>query len=86
MPNTKQGGGVALTFSKKNEDVKEIIEKYKDEMGRAFIATDYVCEAIRFYEKNKNKITTYEKKSLKKLIEKEIEKELKKRGDINANK
>lgn len=56
MPSTKQGGGHTLTFSKKNKDVREILEKYKKEAketGKAFVANDYICEAIRFYERNK---------------------------------
>lgn len=53
MPSTRQGGGRTLTFSKKNEDVKEILDNKSEKKG--FIFTDYVCEAIRFYEKNKDK-------------------------------
>lgn len=48
--------GIRLTFSKKNSDVQRLIEKKKEEakeVGRNFIATDYICEAIRFYEKNR---------------------------------
>lgn len=51
MPAVKQGGGYTLTFAKKNQDVKEHLDKLKSEK---VVITDYICEAIRFYEKNKN--------------------------------
>lgn len=60
MPSTKQGGGHTLTFSKKNKDVREILDKYKKEAketGKSFVANDYICEAIRFYEKNKKRLS-----------------------------
>jgi len=51
MPNVKQGGGYSLTFSKKNKDVKTHLDELK---SNGVIITDYICEAIRFYEKNKD--------------------------------
>lgn len=51
MPSVKQGGGYTLTFSKKNQDVKEHLDKLKNDK---VIITDYLCEAVRFFEKNKN--------------------------------
>lgn len=89
MPATKQGGGHTLTFSKKNKDVREILDEYKKEAketGKSFIANDYICEAIRFYEKNKNNgcsesadITL----NIEKLVEEKI-KELMKTGEEAA--
>lgn len=51
MPNTKQGGGQSLTFSKKNRDIKEHLDLLKK---NNVTITDYICEAIRFFEKNKD--------------------------------
>lgn len=51
MPSVKQGGGYTLTFSKKNQDVKKILANIKEE--DKIKITDYICEAVRFYEKNK---------------------------------
>ena len=51
MPSTKQGGGYTLTFSRKNKDIKELLEK-KQQQG--IIITDYICNAIRFFEANKD--------------------------------
>ena len=51
MPSVKQGGGFTLTFSKKNQDVKEHLDKLKE---NKVIITDYLCEAVRFFESNKN--------------------------------
>lgn len=53
MPSVKQGGGYTLTFSKKNEDIKELLAEKKKVKG--FILTDYICEAVRFFEANKDK-------------------------------
>lgn len=56
MPNVRQGGGYTLTFSKKNEDVRDLLaDKKANEKG--FIVTDYICKAIRFFEENKDKGT-----------------------------
>lgn len=52
MPSVKQGGGYTLTFSKKNQDVKRHLDNLKKD-GKVKI-TDYLCEAVRFFEDNKN--------------------------------
>lgn len=52
MPAVKQGGGYTLTFAKKNLDVKEKLDELKK---NKVVITDYICEAIRFYEQNKDK-------------------------------
>lgn len=78
MPSTKQGGGHTLTFSKKNKDVKELLGKYKKEAKdteKSFIANDYICEAIRFYEKNKSSMfneNTNITLDIEKLVEEKI--------------
>lgn len=54
MPNVRQGGGYALTFSKRNKDVQKILDEYKKD--KSFVSTEYICNAIRFYEKYKDNI------------------------------
>ncbi|AGK99587.1 hypothetical protein [Clostridium pasteurianum] len=46
----KREGSFTFTFSKRNNDVKEIIAAKKKE-NKDFVTTDYMCEAVRFYEK-----------------------------------
>ena len=46
----KPGGGITITFAPKNDDVRKILVKYKEQK---MVLTDYICDAIRFYEKNK---------------------------------
>lgn len=77
MPSTKQGGGYTLTFSRKNKDIKELLEK-KQQQG--IIITDYICNAIRFYETNKDAPAGNNAEYIQQLIKKEIEKQL-----INVN-
>lgn len=48
MPNIAKGR--MLTFSKKNQDVQQIIE---NELKTGIKFPDYVCDAVRFYEKYK---------------------------------
>lgn len=76
MPSVKQGGGYTLTFAKKNEDVKELISEKKKNKG--FIVTDYICEAIRFFEANKNNldITQVNSINIEHLVKQEIAKAL----------
>lgn len=76
MPSVKQGGGYTLTFAKKNEDVKKLLAKKKEDKG--FIVTDYICEAIRFFEANKDKIEINRLGSIniEDLVKKEIAKAL----------
>lgn len=49
MPNVSKGR--MLTFSKKNQDVRDIIE---DELKTGIKFPDYICNAVRFYEKYKD--------------------------------
>lgn len=64
-----------LTFSRKNQDVKKIInDKLKDEN---FILTDYICEAIRFFEKNeKNKVNNFDIETIINLIDSRLEQKI----------
>jgi len=75
MPSVKQGGGYTLTFAKKNEDIKELLSEKKN---KGFIITDYICEAIRFFEANKDKIEVNRLGSIniEDLVKKEIAKAL----------
>ncbi len=46
----KKDGSFTFTFSKRNNDVRVFIEKKRNDDKR-FLITDYMCEAVRFYEK-----------------------------------
>lgn len=46
----KREGSFTFTFSKRNNDVKELIAT-KKKNDENFVITDYMCEAVRFYEK-----------------------------------
>ena len=72
MPASKQGGGYTLSFSKKNQDVKEILKQKKD---KGIIVSDFICEAIRFFNDNEGKInnTSIDIKEIEKLIDMKFE-------------
>ncbi|MGL5641430.1 MAG: hypothetical protein ACRDDM_04125 [Paraclostridium sp.] len=71
MPSVKQGGGYTLTFAKKNQDVKEHLDTLKE---NKVVITDYLCEAVRFYEKNKNSElqSSLDNMDIDKIIEEKI--------------
>ena len=72
MPSVKQGGGYTLTFSKKNEDIKELlIEKRKI---KGFVLTDYICDAIRFFEVNKDEKKEITNINIEELVKQEVAK------------
>lgn len=72
MPSVRQGGGYTLTFSRKNEDVKDILDKKKN---KGVIITDYLCQAVRFYEENKEKsFNNNSNIDITDLVRKEMEK------------
>ena len=72
MPSVRQGGGYTLTFSRKNEDVKDILDKKKN---KGIIITDYLCQAVRFYEENKEKnFNNSSNIDITDLVRKEMEK------------
>lgn len=50
---SKRPGSFTFTYSRRNSDVKALIEEKKED--KTFVATDYFCEAVRFYEKYRNK-------------------------------
>lgn len=51
MPSVKQGGGYTLTFSKKNKDVQTLLADVQKEGVKI---TDYLCDAVRFFNENKD--------------------------------
>lgn len=71
-----RNNAITLSFAKKNKDVLEMLmEKKKSE---SFVQNDYICEAIRFYEKNKDKeFSSINKDEIRKLVDERFE-ELKK--------
>ena len=72
MPNISKGR--MLTFSKKNQDVQKIIE---DELKTGIKFPDYICKAVRFYEKYKeydfnNNTKTPDLSNIDDLVEKKV--------------
>lgn len=67
----KRPGSLVLTFSKKNIDIRILLEnkKAKDE---TFIVTDYICQCIRFYEKYKDSIEVTDLGAVGKLIDERL--------------
>ena len=75
MPSIdKPGGGLTLTFAAKNEDVRKILVGCKN---KKIVLTDYICNAIRFYEKNKEKLTNNNSLDIQELVRLEVEKAIK---------
>lgn len=75
MPSIdKPGGGLTLTFAAKNEDVRKILVECKN---KKIVLTDYICNAIRFYEKNKEKLTNNNSLDIQELVRVEVEKAIK---------
>lgn len=63
---------ISVSFSKKNSDVWDILTNKKKDI--TFNQNDYVCEAIRFYEKNKDKINQIaNKEEIKRIVDERIE-------------
>ena len=63
----RREGSFTFTYSRRNLDIKELIDnKAKNEPG--FVKTDYFCEAVRFYEKNKDKENNFSEDYFKALI------------------
>lgn len=74
MPSIdKEGGGITITFAAKNEDVRKLLVEYKRKKVRL---TDYICDAIRFYEDNKDKKSGIDEEKIIKIIQDEVEKKL----------
>lgn len=74
MPSSKQGGGYTLTFAQKNMDVKKVLDDKKENKVKI---TDYLCDAVRFYEKNKNNINKNRNGLSAEEIEKLIDEKIK---------
>ncbi|NMM62117.1 hypothetical protein HBE96_05330 [Clostridium sp. P21] len=64
----KRPGSLVLTFSRKNMDIRRLLESKKIH-NESFIATDYICESIRFYEKYKDSVEFNNLETVKKLID-----------------
>ncbi|KLU74306.1 hypothetical protein [Clostridium botulinum] len=63
-PNT-----LTVSFSKKNLDVKNLIDNKKEQM-EGFEHSQYVCDAIRFYEKYKDKeFNNINKDEIRKIVD-----------------
>ena len=76
MPSIdKVGGGITITFAPKNDDVREILVELKK--SKKTKLTDYICEAIRFYEANKDKMNNDDKSNLDEIIKEEVSKQVK---------
>ena len=76
MPSIdKVGGGITITFDPKNDDVREILVELKK--SKKIKLTDYICEAIRFYEANKDKMNNDDKSNLDEIIKEEVSKQVK---------
>ena len=76
MPSIdKVGGGITITFAPKNDDVREILVELKK--SKKIKLTDYICEAIRFYEANKDKMNNDDKSNLDEIIKEEVSKQVK---------
>ncbi|WPC41862.1 hypothetical protein [Clostridium sp. JS66] len=69
----KRPGSLVLTFSKKNMDIRRLLENKKLN-NESFVTTDYICESIRFYEKYKDSIGNNNLESIKKLIDDRLKK------------
>lgn len=67
----KRPGSLILTFSKKNIDVRKLLESKKF-INEAFVVTDYICEAIRFYEKYKDSTKFNDLEVVKRLIDERL--------------
>jgi len=67
MPAGKKQDAMTLTFSRKNKDVYDFLEESKKDKG--FVATDYICEAVRFYNANKGSINNISMETINDLIE-----------------
>ena len=75
MPSIdKVGGGITITFAPKNDDVREILVELKK--SKKVKLTDYICEAIRFYEANKDKMNN-DKGDLAEIIKEEVSRQVK---------
>lgn len=85
MPSTKQGGGYTLTFSKKNQDVKKILDERKEQ---GIKLTDYICDAVRAFENNQttNNVSINALNiDIKKLVEEQVAIALGKNNEVKKD-
>lgn len=83
MPSVKQGGGYTLTFAKKNQDVKKILDDKKE---KGIKITDYLCEAVRAFESNKNNNVDINTLNIEKIVQEQVALALEKTNNENINK
>ncbi len=83
MPSVKQGGGYTLTFAKKNQDVKKILD---DKKKKGIKITDYLCEAVRVFESNKNNNVDINTLNIEKIVQEQVALALEKTNSENINK
>ena len=61
-----------FSVSEKNIDIYDLLEDKKKD--RKFNASDYICEAIRFFEENKNNNKTVNFDAVQKFVDAKLEK------------
>jgi len=71
MPSGKNVPAITLSFSRQNLDIAELLTKKK--LDKSFNQNNYVCNAIRFYEKNKDKINNLDQSIIEKIVDKKLE-------------
>jgi hypothetical protein len=78
MPGGAKQDAITLTFSKKNKDVydklRKIIEDKKNN-GSGVNATDYICNAVRFFEeyhKGQSSSRSVDYREVERLVEEKI--------------
>ena len=73
---------ILLTFSKKNQDVYNIL---KEVCKSGIKQTDYICEAVRFYYKHKDKIeirNSIDESKIKELVFKYMDMYVESKGNL----
>lgn len=72
MPSIKKQVSITLSFSQKNQDIYNDLQEKKKEKG--FNQSEYICDCIRFFEQNKDKINdNINKNDVLKLIDEKLE-------------
>ena len=82
---SKRSGSFTFTFNRRNQDVKELLER-KQKNDKYFIRTDYMCEAVRFYEAFRNNAlidSNLSTDSLRTLLVSMVNKSVEKEEDKN---
>lgn len=77
----KRPGSLVLTFSKKNIDIRNLLEN-KKARDEAFIVTDYICQSIRFYEKYKDSAKFNDLGAVGKLIDERLKQFIQKNSTV----